>query len=120
LTEGETRYSQIEKEALVLPWACERLDLYLIGREFTIFTKHPMKANAAAFLEDHKAERYINAIECSAISRPISISEFKQALNTDAEIQNLILFLKNHKRGYCNLPENLKEYKLYYYNRDCF
>jgi len=38
LTEGETRYSQIEKEALVLPWACERLDLYLIGREFTIFT----------------------------------------------------------------------------------
>ena len=38
LTESETRYSQIEKEALALPWACERLDLYLLGHEFVINT----------------------------------------------------------------------------------
>ena len=38
LTESETGYSQIEKEALAIPWAFERLDLYLIGREFTVYT----------------------------------------------------------------------------------
>ena len=38
LTESESRYSQIEKEALALPWACERLHLYLLGHEFVIYT----------------------------------------------------------------------------------
>ena len=38
LSESEKRYSQLEKEALVLPWAFERLDLYLLGREFKVFT----------------------------------------------------------------------------------
>ena len=38
LTDVESRYSQVEKEALGVVWACEKLHLYLYGREFEIIT----------------------------------------------------------------------------------
>ena len=38
LNEVERRYSQIEKEALAVVWACEKLHLYLFGREFVMVT----------------------------------------------------------------------------------
>ncbi len=36
LTEVEQRYSQVEREALAVVWACERLKLNLIGKEFEL------------------------------------------------------------------------------------
>ena len=38
LTESEINYSQLEKEALNIPWALEHLDIYLLGRKFVIYT----------------------------------------------------------------------------------
>lgn len=35
LTDVESRYSQTEKEALAIMWACERFHIYLYGKEFT-------------------------------------------------------------------------------------
>ena len=32
LSEVEQRYSQVEREALAVVWACERLKLYLFGK----------------------------------------------------------------------------------------
>ncbi|CAH1255636.1 RTL1 [Branchiostoma lanceolatum] len=40
LSEVERRYSQTEKEALALVWACERFHLYTFGREFELETDH--------------------------------------------------------------------------------
>ena len=40
LTEVEQRYSQTEKEALGIVWACERFHMYLYGVEFTLLTDH--------------------------------------------------------------------------------
>ncbi|KAI8516325.1 hypothetical protein Bbelb_049060 [Branchiostoma belcheri] len=40
LSEVERRYSQTEKEALALVWACERFHLYTFGREFELETGH--------------------------------------------------------------------------------
>ena len=40
LTEVERRYSQTEKEALGLVWACERFHVYLYGIQFELLTDH--------------------------------------------------------------------------------
>ena len=34
------RYSQTEKEALGIVWACERIHMYLYGTDFEILTDH--------------------------------------------------------------------------------
>ena len=40
LSDVERRYSQTEKEALALVWACERFSLYVLGRSFELETDH--------------------------------------------------------------------------------
>jgi len=40
LTEVERRYSQTEKEALGLVWACEGFHVYLYGIQFELLTDH--------------------------------------------------------------------------------
>ena len=37
LTPVERKYSQVEREALAVVWACERLKLYLIGKPFDLY-----------------------------------------------------------------------------------
>ena len=45
LSDVERRYSQTEREALGLVWACERFHQYLFGRRFTLVTDHkPLQA----------------------------------------------------------------------------
>ncbi|KAJ8363309.1 hypothetical protein SKAU_G00121400 [Synaphobranchus kaupii] len=40
LSDCERKYSQTEREALGLVWACERLHPYVYGRQFTLVTDH--------------------------------------------------------------------------------
>ena len=40
LTDVESRYSQIEREALAVVWACEHFHLYLLGQKFTVISDH--------------------------------------------------------------------------------
>ena len=40
LTDVERRYSQTEREALAVVWACERFHIYLYGQEFKLYTDH--------------------------------------------------------------------------------
>lgn len=40
LTTVEQRYSQLEREALAITWACEQLNIYLQGHHFIVLTDH--------------------------------------------------------------------------------
>ncbi|KAK7111487.1 hypothetical protein V1264_011109 [Littorina saxatilis] len=40
LTPTEQRYSQTEREALAITWACEYFHIYLFGATFTVYTDH--------------------------------------------------------------------------------
>ena len=40
LTPVETRYSQIEREALAFVWSCHKFHLYLYGTQFSVITDH--------------------------------------------------------------------------------
>ena len=40
LSEVEKRYSQTEREALGVVWACERFHMYLYGIDFELLTDH--------------------------------------------------------------------------------
>ena len=40
LTATEQRYSQTEREALAVVWACEHLHLYIYGKPVTVYTYH--------------------------------------------------------------------------------
>ena len=40
LSEVESRYSQIEREALAISWACHHFRMYLLGKHFTVVTDH--------------------------------------------------------------------------------
>ena len=40
LTAVERRYSQTEREALAIVWACERFHTYLYGIKFYLVTNH--------------------------------------------------------------------------------
>ena len=45
LTETEQRYLQTERECLSVVYACERYRLYLLGRNFTVYTDHKTLVN---------------------------------------------------------------------------
>ena len=58
LKDVERRYSQTEREALALVWACERFNVYSFGREFELETDHKLleyiyskKSNPFALVE---------------------------------------------------------------------
>ena len=40
LSAVEQRYSQTEREALAITWACEHFHIYIFGAPFTVFTDH--------------------------------------------------------------------------------
>ena len=40
MSEVETRYSQIEREALAIAWACRHFRMYVLGKQFAIVTNH--------------------------------------------------------------------------------
>lgn len=54
MTDTECRYAQIEKEALVLTWACEHFQSYQIGMNFLMKTEHkpPISLLGSRALDD--------------------------------------------------------------------
>ena len=76
LSEVEKRYSQTEREALGVVWACERFHMYLYGIDFELLT-------------DHKPLEFI----CSMKAKPSAkISTLRCLINVPPLINFLIFF----------------------------
>ena len=56
LSETEQRYSQTEKEALGLVWACEHFSKYLYGINFELRTDHKPLCFIYGSRHDHRRE----------------------------------------------------------------
>jgi hypothetical protein len=88
LTEVEKRYSQVEREALAVVWACERLKMYLIGKEFNLNV-------------DNKAVQLIfgnpKAKTCARIERwSLRLIPFKFKINHIPGISNIADYISRH------------------------
>ena len=111
LTDVERRYSQTEKEALTLVWACERFHLYLYGR------KKKGKANVSDCLSrlitDNSKnseisdfnERYINFVTKTAVPVAMTAAEIEAESEKDQEITNLRVCIRSSDWGRCKYPK---------------
>jgi hypothetical protein len=108
LSDIERRYSQTEKEALGLVWACERFHVYLFGKKFELLTDH--KALEFIFSPKSKpcarVERWVLRMQtynyvvkhipgakniADALSRLLSSNEQKPVYNETEEYLRLIV-----------------------------
>ena len=102
LTAVERKYSQVEREALAVVWACERLRFYLIGKEFELFV-------------DNKAVELIfgnpKAKVCARIERwSLRLIPFKMKIKHIPGITNIADYISRHateevKRGVDSVEE---------------
>ena len=61
---NERNYSTVEKEALAIKWAVDKLRYYLLGREFTLVTDHaPLKWMATAKDTNARVTRWFLALQ---------------------------------------------------------
>ncbi|VDI82386.1 Hypothetical predicted protein [Mytilus galloprovincialis] len=108
LTNVEQRYSQTEREALVVVWGCDRFHLYLYGKEFILVTDHkplegykPGPRNAADCLsrlsqvQDETtgrniAEEYAYFVEQNAVPNAMTFKMIKDSAHLDKDIKQIL------------------------------
>ena len=54
MSETETRYAQIEKEALAITWACEKFSTYILGKHISIETDHKPLVPLLGYKHSHQ------------------------------------------------------------------
>ena len=102
LSDVESRYSQVEKEALAVVWACEKLHLYLFGPYSFVVKHRPGDGNIAdylsrnpinqddmfnKFIHEEIAERYVRSISRNCLPSALRISDIVRETEED-----LVLF----------------------------
>ena len=90
LHDTERRYSQIEKEALVLVWACEKVADYFIGMSFVLETDHkPLVPLLGKMNLNSLTPRFLR----TAPSSSPATSHIKEDIVTESIVQAITSYL---------------------------
>uniref|UniRef100_H2ZXD0 Gypsy retrotransposon integrase-like protein 1 n=1 Tax=Latimeria chalumnae TaxID=7897 RepID=H2ZXD0_LATCH len=106
LTSIEQCYSQTEREALAVVWACEHFHIYVYGRTFSVYTDHkPLvamegKDNPADYMSQHPAkgtkltsreemivEEFVNYVTLHTVPVALTLEDIKSATSPDITLQ---------------------------------
>ena len=99
LSAVEQRYSQTEREALAITWACEHFHIYIFGAPFTVFTDHkPLTSIFNNTRSQQKiAEEYINYILSTSTPKAMTIDEVATETAKDKTLTTVIQAILTNK-----------------------
>ena len=85
LTITEQLYSQAEREAFAIVWACEHLHLYVYGKPVTIYTDHEHAAETSR--QQKVAEEYVCYLATTSTPKALKIQDIEEATQSDATLK---------------------------------
>ena len=92
MTEAETRYAQIEKEALAITWACERFTNYILGKQIQVETDHkPLVALLGT--------KHLDVLPPRILRFRLRLMQFDYTISESCCIQQT-LYLDRHKNAW--------------------
>ncbi|CAF1076837.1 unnamed protein product, partial [Brachionus calyciflorus] len=126
LTKVEQKYSQVEREALALVWACEKFHLYIYAKDFDIITDNKavelifagafniadyMSRNPVGVADngcEKYTESYVNLVSNMSIPSAISRKELVQATKEDTELKEVIKMIEGKRYDKVDAYERIK------------
>ena len=110
LLKHERNYATVEKEGLAIKWALERLQYYLLGREFLLITDHaPLKWMASNKNNNARITRWFLTLQDFKFTvehRPGRENKIADALSRRDEVlwANAPTLRQELRRGKCGIP----------------
>ena len=117
MTKTEERYTQIEKEALAITWACDKFSNYIVGTKIQIKTDHKplISLLGSKRLDDlpprEEAEFFMNITVNSLPATSRKLIEYINAQRTDVVCSKVCSFVQQGWPDKHKIEPSLKLYR---------